>query len=187
LISFRNHPPHLSAGIGCCHPGAVEVLQQIVQEVGPVAEAKPGIHLARVQSERQRGAEREGRVLAPIVVEGGIAHLDSTVLHGVEHLQPRHELASGKHLNLELVIGDLGHALGEVFASAKERIQRFRPTRCKSPFHLRHRLGDSRRGDRGRRHPNARRLEKFPSFHVILPVGPWPCFFWTRSPKLRGV
>jgi hypothetical protein len=29
-------------------------------------------------------------------------------------------------------------------------------------------LGDSRRGDRGRRHPNARRFEEFPSFHVIL-------------------
>src|SRR5437660_6907649 len=90
---------HLSPGIGRCHANAVEILQQLIQEIGPAAETNPGVHLAGIQSERERGAEGEGRVLAPVVVERGIAHLHGAVLNGVEHLQPRHEFARSKDLN----------------------------------------------------------------------------------------
>ena len=52
--------------------------------------------LAAVEAERHGGVEGEGDVLADIVVRRGVAHLDRAVLHGVEHLQARHDLARGE-------------------------------------------------------------------------------------------
>ena len=77
-------------------PIAVVLLQQLVEQLGAAAEAQPRIHLPRVQAERQRGAEGERRVLAEVVVERGVAHLDRAVLHGVEHLQAGDDLAGGE-------------------------------------------------------------------------------------------
>ena len=43
----------------------------------------PGILHAGIEAERHRRAEREGRILAEIVVGRGVAHFDSAVLHRV--------------------------------------------------------------------------------------------------------
>ena len=40
-----------------------------------------------------------------------MADLDASVLHGVDDLQTRHDLARGEDLDLELAVGRLGHGL----------------------------------------------------------------------------
>ncbi len=72
--------------------------------------------LARVEAERQRSAEREGRILAPVIIKRRVAHLDGAVGNGVEHLQARHDLTGGEGLNLKLVVGGFGDVLGKGFA-----------------------------------------------------------------------
>ena len=125
---------HLRAGVGRDDADAVVLLPAARSSARGRRRAEPGVHLPGVQAERQRRAESERRVLAPIVIERGVAHLDGAVLHGVEHLQARHDLAGGEDLDLELVVGDLGDALGEIFAAAVERIERLRPACRQPPF-----------------------------------------------------
>jgi hypothetical protein len=79
--------------------------------------------LPGVEPERHSGAECKCRVFAPVIIERRIADLDGAVCHGVEHLQTRNKFAAGKRLNLEAIVGDLGHALAEKFASAVQRIE----------------------------------------------------------------
>src|SRR4029077_16986947 len=66
---------HLRAGISRREADDVEFGHQLVHQLFAVAEAKPGIHLTRVETERERRAEGEGRVLPGIVVAGGVADL----------------------------------------------------------------------------------------------------------------
>ncbi len=73
-----------------------------------------------------------------------MAHLDRLVLHSVENLKGRHDLAGRKDLNLEPIVGDLGDAFREHLAAAIERVERFRPARGEPPFGIRHRLSDGR-------------------------------------------
>ena len=74
---------------------------------------------ARVRSERHRSAEqREGRVLAEVVVRGGVAHLDGAVLHRIEDLQAGDDFARGEHLDLELVVGRFADGLGHHVGAA---------------------------------------------------------------------
>ena len=120
---------------------------------------------AAVESERHRGAEGEGGVLAKIIVGRGVAHLDGAVLHGIGRLQARHDLARGKDLNLEPVVARLGDGLGESFRRAVERIERFRVARGEPPLELRHGLRDGGLGDRGRRGGQAGCPQELPTFH----------------------
>src|SRR5512132_868951 len=85
----------------------VVVLEEIAQQIQTAAIRHPRIHLARVHAERDRAVETEGRVLADVVVAGGVPDLDRVVLYRVEHLQGRHDLAAGKGADLELVVGRL--------------------------------------------------------------------------------
>ena len=43
-------------------------------------------------------------------------HFDGAVLHGIEHLQAGHDFAGGKDLDLEFVVGRLGHAFAMISA-----------------------------------------------------------------------
>jgi len=43
-----------------------------------------------------------------------VPRLDGAVLHGVQDLQRRHDLARGKYADLEFVVRDLGDPLGDV-------------------------------------------------------------------------
>ncbi len=80
-----------------------------------------------------------------------MATLDGLVLHGVNHLQARHDLAGGKDADLEFVVGDAGDALGEVLARAIDRVERLGEARGEPPLHFRHGLRDGRCGERGAR------------------------------------
>src|SRR5712692_4464328 len=64
--------------------------------------------LPRVEPERHCRTECKCRVLAPIIIERRIAHLDGAVRHGVEHLQTGHKFTGGKRLNLKAIVGDFG-------------------------------------------------------------------------------
>ena len=99
--------------------------------------ANPRNHLTGIQPERQRCSERESRVLAKVVVQCRIAHLDGPILDGIEHLQAGDNFACGESLNLEFVVGDLGHTFGEIFAAAIKGIERLWPTCGQPPFHFR--------------------------------------------------
>ena len=68
----------------------IEFLAEVVDQLRALAIVEPGILLTGVEAERSGAVQRPGRVLADILIVGGMAHLDGTVLHGVEHLQCRH-------------------------------------------------------------------------------------------------
>src|SRR5262249_34953850 len=112
---------------------------------------EPRVLLARIESERRRAKKRPGRILANVVVLGAVTQFDSAVLHRVEHLQTRYDLARSERLDLEFAVGCFRHIFGEQVASSKQGIERFRPTGSQSPFERRRRLRDGWSGDRGGR------------------------------------
>jgi len=61
----------------------------------------PGLLLTRVEAEGQGRAEREGWILAEIVVARRVPHLHGAALHGVKHLQTGHDFACSKHLDVK--------------------------------------------------------------------------------------
>src|SRR5712692_797348 len=156
---------HLGAGVADREADAIVLAEQLAEQLHAAAILLPGFLLARIEPERQRGGEGEGRVLADIVVAGGVAHLDGAVLHRVEHLQPGHDLAGRKALDLELVVGDFGDAFSDVLDGAEQRIERFRPARRQAPPQFRRRLGDGRGGDRGGPKPDPGGFQEFTTFH----------------------
>ena len=109
----------------------------------PPPMGEPGVLHARIEAERHAGEQREGRVLAEIVVAGGVAHLDGAVGGGVQRLQAGHDLAGREHLDLELVVGHLGDRLGEHLRGREQRVERLREARREAPFDLRRRTGRS--------------------------------------------
>ena len=137
LISLRNQPPICAPVLPIRQIVGVELLAELVDQLLPAAVIEPGVLLARVEAERRRAEQRPGRILADVVVERGVAHLDRAVLHRVERLQRRHDLAGGKDLDLELVVGRLRDVFGERLASAVQRVERLRPARGQSPFEFR--------------------------------------------------
>jgi len=72
-------------------------------------------------------------LVEPLIKPG----FDGAGLHRVENLQPRHDFTSCEALDLELVVGDLGNALGEILRISVKRIERFRPARRQAPLDLR--------------------------------------------------
>ena len=85
-----------------------------------------------------------------------MAALDRAVLDGIDHLQAGNDLAAGKGLDLELVVGHRRDALADEVGAAVQRVERLGPARRLAPFDLGHRLRDRRRGD-GRRGGDAER------------------------------
>ena len=93
---FAEPAAHLGTGIGRSKADAIEVLENSVEQLLAATKANPRNHLPGVESERQRGAESEGGILAEVVIQRGVAHLDGAVADGVEHLQPGDDFAGGK-------------------------------------------------------------------------------------------
>ena len=54
-----------------------------------------------------------------------MTQLDRVVLHRVEDLEGRHNLAAGEDPDLEFVVGGIGDPLGHVFGGAVQRIEAF--------------------------------------------------------------
>jgi hypothetical protein len=68
----------------------------------------------------------------------------------IERLQRRHDLAGREHADLELVVGQRRHFLGDRFGATPKGIERFGKTRRQTPLELRHRLRNGRRRERAR-------------------------------------
>ena len=67
---------HLRAGVAAGEVDDVVLGVELAHQLEAVAFVHPRRHLARVQAERDRAAEREGRILAEEVVRRGVRHLD---------------------------------------------------------------------------------------------------------------
>src|SRR5581483_6452998 len=128
---------HLSAGIGRSEANAIEVLEQVVEQLLAAAMAQPGNHLTRIQSERQCRSECERRILSEIVIKRRIAHLDGAIADRIKDLQAGNNFTGGEDLDLEFVVGNFGNALRKIFAAAVQSIERFWPARRKSPLYWR--------------------------------------------------
>jgi len=102
-----------------------------------------------------------------------MSHLDSTVLHGVEHLQTRNDFTARKSLDLEFVVGGFGNEFCHHLDGTPQRVERFRPARRQAPFDLRHRLRDCRCCHRGGADcAEASDLDKVSPLHrTSLPAG----------------
>ena len=107
---------------------------------------EPGILLTQIEAERKCAEQRPGRVLADVVIHRRVAHLDGAVLHRVERLQWRHDLAAGESLNLEFSVRRLRDVFGDGRARAEQRIERLQM--C---------IRDSRYTDRSRGRYSGRR------------------------------
>ena len=66
-----------------------------------------------------------------------MAAFDGLVLHGVEDLQSRNDLAAGEHADLELVVGRGGDPLGDLLGGAEEDVEVLREARGAAPLDLR--------------------------------------------------
>jgi hypothetical protein len=160
-------------------PIYAELLEELVAEFLAAALIPPGVLLARVQPERHRGVDREGRVLADIIIRDGVAHLDGAVGGGVERLQARHDLAGGKHLDLEFVVGHVSDVFGDLGRAAIDRVQRLREARGHAPLDLGRGLRDRGRGHRGsRRGASCRNFQEITTLHQSISLfGTFPMFF----------
>src|SRR4029453_15501344 len=96
LDLFPEPAAHLGAGATGGDADALVVLQEVVEQFSATAETQPGDMRPRVETERQRGAEGESGILAPVVIERRVAHLDGAVRDGIEHLQAGDDFARSK-------------------------------------------------------------------------------------------
>jgi hypothetical protein len=156
---------HLRAGVAAQDGVRVELSERLVDDLGAAAEVPPGGLMARIEAERDAGAEDERRLFADVVVGRGLRALDRTARHGVQRLQSGDDLAGRKGLDLELVVGGLGHVFGERLRRAVDGVQRFRKARRHPPAHLRRRLSDGRLGQRHRRCAHRSSFEEHPALH----------------------
>src|SRR5258708_25015882 len=145
-VNFLADPAaHLGAGIAAGDSVCFVLLAELVEHVLTAVILKPGILLARVQTERNGAIEREGRVLADEVIGGGVTHLDRAIAHRVERLQGWNDLAAGESLNLKLVVGGFRDIFRDRLRCTEGNVERLRPARGTAPFQLWHRLRIGRR------------------------------------------
>src|SRR5258707_10416291 len=71
--------PHLGAGVAAVKSDYAEFLEELVPELHAAALIPPGVLLARVEAERHRGIDGEGRILADVIIASGVAHLEGVV------------------------------------------------------------------------------------------------------------
>ena len=136
------------------------ILVELAHQLEATPVVIPGVLLAGVEPERDRGAEGESLILAEVVVRGGMPALDGTGLHGVHHLQSADDLAGREQLDVELASGRLAHALTDQLGAAVQGIQALRPARRHAPVDAGLRLRDCRRGNGAERRARRRLLQE---------------------------
>src|SRR6516165_799891 len=161
---------HLSAGIAHQQALGIERGAEIVDQFLAFAVIVPSVLLAGVQVERGSAKQGPGRVLADIIILSAVTHLDGAVLHGVEHLQARYDLAGGEGLDLEFAVGGLGNIFRKADTGAEQGIERLRPARGQPPPQLRIGLRDGRRSNRGAGDADTGSLQELTTFHSLLPL-----------------
>ena len=175
LDLFAEPAAHLCARVAGEKRDAAVVLEQRRHRLGAAAEIPPRIVLTGVRAVRNRGGERERRVLAEIVISRRVAQFHSAGLGSIQHLQRGYDLAGGESANLELAVGDLADALGDHLHATEQGIEALRPARRHAPLNagktrrlLRPGLrGEQRRTGRG---AEAGVFKKFTSFHRSSPL-----------------
>ncbi len=82
--------------------------------------------MAVVHAERRAGGISQRRLLADVEIERRLCHLDRGDADGIERLEAGDELAGGKGLDLEFVVGGLRHVFREGLRGAVDGVERFR-------------------------------------------------------------
>ena len=159
---------HLGAGIAAGKRIEVVLGHELVHEADAAAVVIPGIELAGIEGERERGRRSEGRVLADIVIGGRMGHLDRPARHRIGRLEGADDLARRERLDLELAFGRRRHELRQEVRAAIDRVERFREARGQAPADFRARLGDRGLGDGACGEACTGRGEKIAAFHKCL-------------------
>jgi hypothetical protein len=172
---------------------------ELVHQLHAAAMIHPGVLHAAVEAKRNGGAEREGRILAPIIICRGVAHLDRALADLVGRFKARRDFACGKDLDLEFVVGGFGDVFGKRLRRAIDGIEALGEAGGQAPFDVRRALRNGGRGDRrGCRGAETGGRDKGTSFHGlrILPGWRGAClaiphaqlsFLWAvlRIPRLK--
>ena len=77
---------HLTAGIAGEQRDDIVIFVEFVEHFSATAQRIPALVQTLVGSESDRGAEREGWVLAEIIIGPGVAAFDGAILHRIENL-----------------------------------------------------------------------------------------------------
>ena len=102
-----------------------------------------------------------------------MAGLHGAVLHGVEHLQRRHDLAGREHADLELAARDLADAVCDLLGAAVDRVEALRERGLQPPLHDRQLGRNGRAAPDSPNSPNSKKRErrgKDESTHESSPV-----------------
>ncbi len=108
---------HLHARIAGGERHQVVLRVELAPEGQSFAGQQPAVELLAVHAEGHRGEKLRCRNLAGPVVGCAAAHLGHAVAHRVERLERRHQLAPGKHLDLEAPARHLVHPPRKVLAA----------------------------------------------------------------------
>ena len=161
---------HLAAGIAAKQRIDIGLLVELVHQLGAVAVVEPGILLAGVEAERNGAEQRPGRILADVVVHGGMARSRRC------RFGPRRAPAAPARSRPRRIPGSetccrsLRQRIWRTFRKNRKSVSSdFGPARRQPPFELRHRLCDGRRRHGRCGHPGAGNFEKFAAFHGCLP------------------
>jgi len=152
-VDFLAEPAaHLGAGVAEQDGVNVVAGEEFVQQLVAAGLVEPGIRLARIEAEGNRGAEREGRVLADIVIGAGMGHLDRARGDGIGRLQRRNDFAAGKMLDREVAAGRFPDMVGDDLAGTEQDVEALGEGGGHAPGDLRVFLRDGGRckGRRGR-------------------------------------
>ena len=133
LDLFAEPAAHLRTGVATGEVDDVVAMVELAHQLQAVAFVHPGRHLARVEAERNRAAERKHRVLAEEVVRRRVRHFDGAGLHAVDHAEGRHQFTRPVHADLELAAGHVAHLLGEDIGTTINNVGGFRKTRSHAP------------------------------------------------------
>ena len=138
---------HADAGIAAHEGLSPERRIKLVPQRLPAPRLDPGDMLDRGQSERNRGVERRGGLLALPVERGGVAHFGDFAADRVEHLEGGHHLARRMHGDLQPSSRQRSDALGDPLGRHSRAGQPLRPRGHHAPA-ARLRARDGRGGQR---------------------------------------
>ena len=136
MIGCRNQPAELGAGIAARELHDPELGKDRAERLAATTLAEPGILLAGGQSEGDAGVEGERRILAEVVVGGGVPGMHRSLLDGIHHLEPRHQLAGWVGADGEPAAGELADAFGKPLDRPKNDIEAPREARGQTPGHF---------------------------------------------------
>ena len=135
---------HLGARIAGQNVDDVVFLVELAHQLEAAGVVVPRVLLARIEAERNRGAEGESLILAEIVVRRRVAAFHRAVLDGIEHLQAADDFACREQLDVEFTPGRRGDPLTDQLGAAVQRVQTLGPACGHAPVDGGLRLRDCR-------------------------------------------